>query len=260
MTGERRCCRSGTDMVEIERLRREVKQESPRYVAISEDLKERYRKAPVGTRLPSERSLAEEFSVSVVTVRHALSLLAQGGWIRKAAGSGSYVARPTVLMGPSLTSFTEDMKRRGLTPSSKVLRAERSPANADLSEHLALRPGAHVFLLDRLRYADGEPLCHEIGVLPEQLGNLIEESNLDGSIHAALADKGVHVQSAQRSVRAVVASDRECQLLDLAPRSPLLEIEDVFYDTFGSPMHYARSRYRFDRYEVRTNIGNFEDS
>jgi GntR family transcriptional regulator len=233
-----------------------VKTESRRYVEIADSLKDRYRKTPEGTRLPSERALSHEFGVSVVTLRHALSLLEQAGWIRKVAGSGSYVARPTVLMGPSLTSFTEDMKSRGLTPSSLVLRAETLPSNAEISEHLSLRPGSQVFLLERLRYADGEAICHEIGVLPDQYGQLLEGSDLQGSIHATLAERGKTVQKAQRSVRAVIASDRESQLLELPARSPLLEIVDVFSDSFGSPMHYARTRYRFDRYEVRSNLEN----
>lgn len=194
----------------------------------------------------------------MVTVRHALSLLAQGGWIRKAAGSGSYVARPTVLIGPSLTSFTEDMRRRGLTPSSEILRAETVLTNAEIAEYLSLRPGVNAFLLERLRSADGEPMCHEMGVFPESVGKLLEGSDLEGSTHAALEQKGVALQSAQRSVRAVVSTDRECELLGLPRRSPLLEIVDVFYDAFGSPVHYARSRYRFDRYEVRSIIGNLE--
>jgi GntR family transcriptional regulator len=233
-----------------------VKLEPPRYVAIADSLKDKYRKTPEGARLPSERSLSQEFGVSVVTLRHALSLLAQDGWIRKVAGSGSYVTRPTVQIGPSLTSFTEDMKRRGLAPSARVLRAETLPANAEIAENLSLRPGTHAFLLERIRYADREAMCHEIGVLPEQYGKLLEDSDLKGSIHAALAERGILIQTAQRSVRAVVASDRESHLLNLPPRSPLLEIVDVFYDAFASPIHYARSRYRFDRYEVRSNLDN----
>lgn len=233
-----------------------MKSESRRYVEIAESLKDRSRKIPEGTRLPSERALSQEFGVSVVTLRHALSLLEQAGWIRKVAGSGSYVTRPTVLMGPSLTSFTEDMKSRGLAPSSLVLRAETLQSNSEISKHLSVRPGTQVFLLERVRYADGEAICHEIGVLPDQYGQLLESADLEGSIHATLADRGIFVQTAQRSVRAVVASDRESQLLELPSRSPLLEIADVFYDSFGSPMHYARTRYRFDRYEVRSNLEN----
>jgi len=194
--------------------------------------------------------------VSVVTLRHALSVLSQGGWIRKAAGSGSYVTRPTVLMGPSLTSFTEDMKRRGLSPYSKVLRTETVSASDEMAEHLSLKPGTNAFLLERVRYADGEAMCHEIAVLPERFQKLLENSDLEGSIHATLADEGITIKSAQRSVRAVFASDRERQLLELARQSPLLEVEDVFYDSFGTPLQYARSRYRFDRYEVRSIIGN----
>lgn len=225
-----------------------------KYQQISEEIRGRCQEMVIGTRLPAERQLAEEFTVSVMTVRHALRVLADEGWVRRSAGSGTFVSRPTVSMGPSLTSFTQDMLRRGFTPSSEVLRAEMIEPDIDTVIHLALRPGEKVFLVERLRSADREPMCHEIGLFPEQLGYTLQQNSVEGSLHEILSRHGVVPRSTERSVRAVVAMDRECTLLDLPPRSPALEIVDLFSDVANRPIHYVRSRYRFDRYEVLANI------
>jgi len=226
----------------------------PKYLAIVASLKERCQGLTVGSRLPSERALAEEFGVSVMTVRHALGRLADEGWIRRSAGSGTFVSRPTVLMGPRLSSFSEDMARRGLTAGSQVLRLESVTPDLEVVARLALRPQEPAVLLERLRSADGEPMCHEISLFPGRLQAALYSADLTGSAHAALAAAGVMARSAERSVRAVVAPERECELLKLPSGSPALEIVDLFTDTMGRPMQYARSRYRFDRYEVRTVI------
>ena len=108
--------------------------------------------------------------------------------------------------------------------------------------------------LERLRYAENEPMCHEVALFPGRLETVLHEADLTGSVHAVLSDANVRPRSIERNVRAVVASARECQLLELPPSSPALEIIDVFTDTLGRKMQYARSRYRFDRYEVLSII------
>ena len=230
---------------------------SPKYIDIFEQLRTRCQSLATGVKFPPERALAEEFSVSVMTMRHALSLLVDQGWVQRTAGSGTFVSRPTIFMGPSLTSFTQDMTARGFTPSSRVLRAEMVTPDLVTIKRLSLRPGAKAFLLERLRSADGEPMCHEVALFPEHIGKLFHKVNLEGSIHGVLASHDIVPRSTQRSVRTVMASDRECELLALPHESPALETVDVFSDTLGAPMQYARSRYRFDRYEVLTNIENF---
>lgn len=225
-----------------------------KYQQISEEIRSRCQNMTIGVRLPAERQLADDFSVSVMTVRHALQVLADEGWVRRSAGSGTFVSRPTVSMGPSLTSFTQDMMRRGFRPSSQVLRAEVILPDIDTVMRLGLRPGEKVFLVERLRSADKEPMCHEIGLFPEQLGTFLYKVGMEGSLHEILSTHGVVPRATERSVRAVVAMDRECALLDLPPKSPALEIVDLFSDAASRPIHYVRSRYRFDRYEVLANI------
>lgn len=228
---------------------------APKYVEIYETLRDRCHELAVGTKLSPERALAEEFSVSVMTVRQALARLADDGWVRRSAGSGTYVTRPTVSMGPSLTSFSEDMARRGLQAHSQVLRFEVLTPDLDTVTRLALRPDEQALCLERLRFADGEPMCHEIALFPARLKPALEDADLAASTHQALAAHGTVPGSTERSVRAVVAPARECQLLGLPTASPGLEIVDLFSDQMRRPMQYARSLYRFDRYEVLAVIG-----
>lgn len=226
----------------------------PKYLAISADLRERCLKMSVGARLPSERRLAAEFRVSLMTVRQALGELASTGWVERLAGSGTFVRRPTVEMGPSLTSFTEDMRRRNLTPSARLMRFEQVAADLDVAHELGVDPGDEVITVERLRLADAEPMCHEITHLPRRLFDVLDSADLEGSLHEVLTKAGIVLTSATRYVRAVPAPARECRLLDLPDSSPALEITDTFYDARNRPTQTARSRYRFDRYEVLSEL------
>ncbi len=97
-------------------------------------------------KLPAERELAAEFGVSKITVRQALSNLAAAGVVRRDQGRGTFVAEPKVEEGPrELTSFSQEMVRRGLRPSSLILQKEVIPAEAGIAAKLGLRQGDRVF-------------------------------------------------------------------------------------------------------------------
>ncbi|OJX97482.1 MAG: hypothetical protein BGO96_06170 [Micrococcales bacterium 73-15] len=227
---------------------------TPKYVTIARELRRRCQQLAAGSRLPPERTLAHEFGVSVMTVRQALGQLVDDGWVNRTAGRGTFVTRPTVSMGPTLTSFTVDMRRRGLEPSSTVLRVERVVPDLETVAALGIRPGESTLLVERLRRADGEPICHEVSLFPERVAEQLLAGRLDQSVHEILVASGAEPRSSERSVRAVVAGGRECELLELPPGSPALEIIDLFSDVTGRPVQHARTRYRFDRYEVRSLI------
>jgi GntR family transcriptional regulator len=224
--------------------------EQPKYVAIAESLRARCQSLPTGTRLPPERQLAAEFGVSPMTVRQALASLMESGWVIRRRGSGTYVGRPTVSMGPTLTSFTQDMARRGLTSWSRVLRNEQVDVDVVTAGRLSLPPHQRVTCIERLRFADDEPMCHEVSLFPSWVARLLHDDDLVGSVHLALSRQGVVPHSTERRVRAAAADHHEATLLDLPVGSPVLAITDLFVDTQRRPMQLVRTTYRFDRYEV----------
>jgi GntR family transcriptional regulator len=225
--------------------------QSPKYREITAVLRGELRSQPVGTQLPSERELAERFGVSRMTLRQALDELEAEGRITRVRGSGSFVARPTVAMGPTLTSFTEDMRARGLQPSARLLGFECLHPSTDSGKLLADLP-EEVIQIERLRLADDEPMCIEVAQFPVHLQRMLESGDLESSVHAILREGGIELTSLVRRVRAVGAGPRESRLLGLPQGAPTLEVFDIFQDSSGRTVQWARSRYRADRYEVMT--------
>ena len=227
---------------------------TPKHLAITNALRQQCRGLSAGTRLPSEKELAVQFEVSRMTVRQALDALAAEGRVERVPGSGTFVRRPTVAMGPNLTSFSEDMRGRGLRPSSRLIALEEVSATPEVAADLGVDADSAVIRMERLRFADDEPMCLEEGHLPVRLQRVVDDADLEGSLHEVLAKAGIVVASAHRKVRAVIVPSRDAQLLGLPETAPALEIVDVFYDTSRRPAHRSRSRYRFDRYEVMSEL------
>jgi GntR family transcriptional regulator len=146
------------------------------------------------------------------------------------------------------------MRARGLRPSSRLIALEEVAADPEVASDLGVEPDAPVIRMERLRFADDEPMCLEEALLPTRFRRIVDDADLEGSLHELLAKSGVVVASARRRVQAVIAPARDAQLLGLPEQAPALEIVDVFCDTGRRPVHRSRSRYRFDRYEVMSEL------
>src|SRR5262245_27972350 len=119
-------------------------------------------------RLPGERELAQRFDCSVITVRQALGELERERRLRRMRGRGTFVTEPPIERDlTELTSFTEEMNRRGLDPQTKLIAAEPREADEAAVRALELRPGAKVIFLERLRCIGDQPLLLEKVHLPD---------------------------------------------------------------------------------------------
>jgi GntR family transcriptional regulator len=205
-------------------------------------------------RLPSQRELGKQYGLSHMSVRRAINELISEGFIYTFPGKGLYVAEPKqeAEMGP-LVSFTEDMKMRGMTASSRVLNTEIVGASTMLANMLQIVVGAPVAFLRRLRLADGEPMAIQVSYLPLALcPNLFGHDLAHESLFAILTDfYGLHLVDGQRSVEAVLATEEEAALLNLTLPAALVVSEQITYLVGGAPIEFARSVYRGDRYRLR---------
>ncbi|MFD5768240.1 GntR family transcriptional regulator [Streptomyces sp. NPDC127049] len=205
--------------------------------------------------LPSERDLMQRYSVSRMTVRRAVERLTQEGRVYRVQGAGTFVADPaTISKSLYLTSFSEDIRGRRMVPDSRLLVLERTEADLDCARDLFLTPGSPVVHLERLRTADGEPMCLENVWLPEALVPGLVEHGEPQSLYSWLEQAGAAPETADQTIRATVVGPREAALLDVPPQFPALHVERVTRDIRGRAVERAVSLYRADRYDYRLTI------
>jgi GntR family transcriptional regulator len=209
-----------------------------------------------GTMLPSERLLAERFGVARMTVRNELERLAAAGFIYRLQGRGTFVAEEKIVQSETLSSFSEDMRARGMAPGSRVLSQERTRATEIVASNLELAPGADVVLIERVRTADGEPMAIERAFLPAGRFPQLEREHLaDVSLYEVLESKfGVAVHHADQLTSAVDLDDEEAALLNVPIAQPAFLIQRVTRDANDSVIEYVRSVYRGDRYEIHARL------
>lgn len=214
-----------------------------------------------GDRVPSERELTERYGVSRMTARHALAILEQEGFLRRVQGKGSFVAPPKLeqtLLG--LTSFTEEMRRRGLVPSTQVRLVEEVRAGDRVAEHLNALPDERVYMVERLRLASGDPMALERVYLPARLVQGLAELDLTGSLYEILLQNyGIRLENAVQSLEAVLADPDEAAALHVPLGSALLAMTRVSFSAAGEPIEYVRSLYRADRYRFTVSLSRKED-
>src|SRR5438876_9420722 len=134
----------------------------------------------VGQPIPAERQLAIDLGVSRLTLRAALDELVRDGYLDRRHGSGTYVTEPKIAQPLTLTSFSDDMRRRGMTPGSRTLELTSTLARARLAHRLGVPPEARLFRVKRLRLADSMPMAMEILHLPAPLAPGPTRADFDG--------------------------------------------------------------------------------
>ncbi|GGM29396.1 hypothetical protein GCM10007977_033370 [Dactylosporangium sucinum] len=162
------------------------------------------------------------------------------------------MARPPITKSIELTSFSDDMRRRGLQPGSHLRTAESLPAGAAVGFALGLSPAQEVVHLERVRTADGVPMCVEHSYL--SVPGLLDQP-LDGSLYDLLRDRyHIRLVRAEQSIRATVLDQETAALLEVPPFSPALLVERTTYDQRDRPVERAISTYRGDRYAFEIEV------
>ncbi len=197
--------------------------------------------------LPAERDMAEAFGVSRITIRKALEELVREGLLTRRQGSGTFVANRVEKNFSHLTSFSEDMRSRGLTPSSKWLEKVESVVTPEEVMSYGLSPGMKIYRLSRLRFADGEPMSVEYTIIPAHCIPDIE--NIDSSLYEALSKEGLRPARALQRLRAVLLSKEQADLLKAAVNDPGLLVERRGFTKDGRIIEIAQSFYRGDTYD-----------
>jgi GntR family transcriptional regulator len=211
----------------------------------------------VGNAIPSERQLTVELGVSRLTVRAALDELVREGYLQRRRGAGTFVAEAKVAKGMTISSFSEDMRQRGLKPASRTLELEVVPAGARLGRILHVSPAEPVLLAKRLRLADGEPMAIELLHVRQALVPGLTALDLEQESFYELLERryGVVIVGGSQTVEPTVTNDEESATLGVPLYSPALLFERVTRSPDGEVVEFTVSTYRGDRYRLVSELG-----
>lgn len=228
----------------------------PKYRQVREALLELIASLPGGAGLPSERELCERFGFARGTVRHALDRLAAEQRVFRQQGRGTFVARKKIDQPLELSGHTEYMRLHGHSPGSRIIEVSRCVADAETASLLGLAEESEILRVERVRLVDDEPVALEnVALDATRFGGLEGALGASGSLYELLETRfAVRLGSAEETIEAVPAGEREADLLGIPVGAPVLLLCRLSIDDTERPIEYVRALYRADRFRFRTRL------
>lgn len=231
----------------------------PKYEKIKKKLKVKIENniLPVGSELPSENELIEEYHVSRITVRRAFDELERDGYIEKKQGRrGCVKKRKKTQELNDISSYTEEILRQGMTPSRKVLLSDLFLCNSEELVTLELDKAQAVFRLERIIFADDLPLCYTLTSLPYKYFRDIENYDFEiNSLYDTIEnDYHVKITHSVINLKAVPAKKEIANYLQIPESFPLLQTGAITYGLVEGkevPIEHFLSYYRTDLFEYK---------
>jgi GntR family transcriptional regulator len=194
-----------------------------------------------GRRLPSERDLSAEWGVARMTLRAAVDELVVEGL--------------PVLRVIGLTSFTHDMRSRGIEPSSRILDFRTITADDALATRLRIPVGSPVFWISRLRLGNDEPVAIESVCIPVSYAPQLTHDDLEGSLYEVLAARhGLVASAASMRIEPILPDPASADLLGIGAEQACLRVLMVDTDRSGRVVMLATCLYRGDKYQFRAEV------
>lgn len=210
-----------------------------------------------GDKIPTEVELSEQYNVSRITVRAAISELVERGLLVKKQGKGTFVNRPKVQRKIEyLSSFTAACEASGLQVTNEIIKREVVEPELEDKKDLELDDDDKLLYIQRLRYAGGEPLMLENNYFSFKKFNFLFTEDLSGSLYELLRKKyGINPSDSLNSgidrttIEIIKAVDEEAALLKVQNGEPLFYIKTVIYDDKNRPIHIGKQYVIGERYK-----------
>ena len=206
-----------------------------------------------GEVFQSEGEIASAVGISKMPVRTAFLKLRSEGLLVIEKGKRPVIGSSQVPWDfQQLRGFSEEMRRRGLIPSAKVLSLKRETANADIAQTLRLNADESIFLLRRLRYVNDEPVALVTSYLPIAIFPDLEKQDLEKSSLYVLFEKIYRrkLNWAEEEIGATVATKDVARILQTTQGKPLLSVRETTFDVHGIAIEHSHSLLRADRYKA----------
>lgn len=231
------------------------------YVLICEGIKDgRY---PPGELLPPEKTLAERYEVSRVSVRKALQHLVEDGLVSKRHGQGNIVVfgAQDAASENRVTGLIANLVAQGVTFEAKTLFWGRVVPGKLVYEKLGVSIGSQCFLIRRVRSLNRMPVSYASIYLPEHVGAGIKRRGASKRLILQMLDDTPYaVDHTEYSLTATLADGEVADSLGLAVGSPVLRMLGVAYTADDEPVYFQDSLYHPDRYEYSAKLSRDTDS
>lgn len=226
----------------------------PKYEEIANILRDRIKRGiyPPDSLLPNQTDLVEEFSVSRMTIKKAITILSMEGLIYSRRGSGTKVLNHSFWENDTSPfnvyhGLSKDMQQAHRKLTSEIIHFSVTFPSKNVQEKLAIEEQHPVYKIIRLRVLEGEPYVIEHTYMPTDLVPGLTDEILKQSIYDYLGDLGIQFAGAFRNIQAAKSDEYDQKYLNCAIDDPVLEVEQVVYLENGRPIEYSRSRNRYDQ-------------
>ena len=228
----------------------------PLYFQVATRLQELIEKGEigVGSRIENEVDLAERLGVSRPTTRRAIQYLVERGMLVRKRGVGTQVVHPKVRRPVELSSLYDDLHAAERLPRTTVLDFRVVPANDVVAHALQVTVGTEVSWIERLRYADGEPLAIMHNAIPRDLLGFTAADLADHGLYELLRRAGLAPQMATQYIGARTATAAEARTLDEKRGASLLTMTRTAWDAGGRVLEYGSHVYRASRYSFELHL------
>lgn len=207
---------------------------TPLYQQLERNLREEIENGsrPVGSRFPTENELSQQYNVSRVTVRKALSELSEQGYLERKSGKGTFVAEKKFQRGISgVIGFSDLCKLSGVKPGAKTIKIALEDPSEKEVESMGLSAEEKIVVLERIRYADDKPVLIETNRFPESFSFLFSEDLNNTSLYKILKEKhNIVFEHSTKTIDITFAPLKESKLLQISKGYPLLRINSVIHN------------------------------
>ena len=211
--------------------------------------------------LPTEQDLCSALGISRATVRRCFKDLVEEGYVHRRRGLGTFVSKPSVGGGLdelyTRVSTSSSIERSGAAAASRILRIRVVKASKTIAEHLALKPGAALWEINRLRLANGTPVVHELAYVPRALCPHLDRADFSHSLYDRIAEEsGALPVRTEERIEAVVLDGKEARLLEAQAGAAGMRIIATSYDGRDAPFEASVAIARGDRFTLRTHYAS----
>lgn len=213
-----------------------------------------------GSQIPSELELSEQFKISRTTIRQAIGDLVNERKLERIQGRGTFVSEISIEKQiERVSGFSQDMRMRGLVPTSDILNFEVVKANPQVARALKINEGDDAILLKRLRKGNDKRIALEVVYMNyKKYKDFLTVKLANESLYEMLAKEfAVWPKYSQQVIESIKCPAEEAELLGIQKGDPVFYFHTTAFDQYDEPLEYTEGYYRGDRYILHlTNVIN----